>query len=59
METLRDRLTAGRLAMRDAFIEMCEVAARAGADWDVVSGIQHRFFDGNEAVNVALAEEPE
>lgn len=48
-----DEINAGRLAMRDAFVELSDLARRAGVDEDRISELHGRFFDGNVAVKTA------
>lgn len=40
--------------MLDAFVELCALAIRSGADAQEVYDLQYRFFDGNVAVKDAL-----
>ncbi len=47
MDTARDQFTAARVAMRDAFAQMSDLARRAGADADRITELHGRFFDGN------------
>lgn len=50
MDEIRDQFDSGRLAMRDAFVELSDLARRAGVDEDRISELHGRFFDGNVAV---------
>jgi len=40
--------------MIDAFREMSDAAAQAGVDWDRITALHGRFFDGNEDVKVTF-----
>jgi hypothetical protein len=47
MDEIRDDFHHGRRAMIDAFAELTTIALRAGVDWDRITEIHGRFFDGN------------
>lgn len=53
LDEIRDRFNTGRLAMRDAFVELSDLARRAGVDEGRISEIHGRFFDGNVTVKMA------
>lgn len=55
MDVIRDKFGGGRLLMRNAFVELSDLARRAGVDEDRISGIHGQFFDGNVAVKEAFA----
>lgn len=40
--------------MIDAFVELSGVALRAGVDFDVITDLHGRFFDGNVQVKKAF-----
>jgi hypothetical protein len=54
----RGQIDAGRALMRAAFVELLDLAARAGVDHEELSRLQWSFFDGNQAVNEALSRSP-
>ncbi len=49
-----DQLTAGRRKMRDAFVNVSDLARRAGVDEDAISELHGEFFDGNVEVQDAV-----
>ena len=54
MRDLCQRHDAARRTMIDAFREMSDAAAQAGVDWDRITALHGRFFDGNEDVKVTF-----
>lgn len=55
METAA-QIDVGRALMRAAFLELAELAQRAGADPEKVRELSWRLFDGNQAINEALSQ---
>jgi hypothetical protein len=54
MDNLNDQFHAGRRKMRDAFVEVCMIAARAGADASEIFSAQYDFFDGHVEIKDAF-----
>jgi hypothetical protein len=52
--TRDEQIDAGRAKMREAFVQLLDVAARRGADHEQLGRIQWLFFDGNQEINEAL-----
>lgn len=55
MEQLREDFSAGRLAMRAAFIELSDWARLHGFDADEMTRLHVEFFDGNVKLRRAFA----
>lgn len=51
MDEIEAQWESGRAAMRDAFVELlAHVRTETVEDWEAVSAIQHRFWDGHVEV---------
>lgn len=51
---MTETFTAGRRLMLDAFVELSDMALRAGADEQAITALHGRFFDGNVKVKSAF-----
>lgn len=54
MEVTR-QIEDGRRKMRQAFIDLSDIAGRLGINEDDRTRLQGLFFDGNQAINEALS----
>lgn len=47
MDDTCDQFHAGRRLMVEAFVDLSTLAMRAGADYDEITALHGRFFDGH------------